>query len=87
MRYNVFHVAGSSTKRFKEEPYYGVSDTAETIRETYDSVAKEGGRIIAGHSLRVDEAIEGSDRPMPAEVLFLVAEYADNHVRQEPPIQ
>jgi|HubBroStandDraft_6_1064221.scaffolds.fasta_scaffold73749_1 hypothetical protein len=84
MQYEVHPVRGASTEPLRHKP--SVDDIADEIAAMYAFAAKEGGRIVAGHSLVCDETLPMGDneqRRVRIDHLFLVIELPDDFSREQ----
>lgn len=83
MQYEVHPVRGASTEPLRGKP--DINDVADEIAAMYAFAAKEGGRIVAGHSLACDMIVSTDSGEKRARVdhLFLVVELPDDFCREE----
>lgn len=75
MEYVVLPIEGAAQPRFRESP--DLNTVVDEIEQVYRAAARDGGRVIAGHTLTCDWASPGPDgEPVPTRIdyLFLVVE-------------
>jgi hypothetical protein len=87
MKHEVFYVNGDQAHTDGLRGLEGLHMMALEIREAYDQTAKNGGRIIAAHTVAFQLSANPENEVNPDEVegecLFLVAEVPDDSTMGE----